>query len=170
MTNWKEQRLIDIMFNIAFTSAQYMQGKTNEDIALWVAKNLRERGFDTVQMGSSWGVLKEVPENTREMTDEQLGEFFIRTMFSSIDSYSLGRKLRHIQNEKDDLVLSQLNYLIHQIENDLESPVSLDPPGSEADQRNEIRLKIRGYVQKIQSKIIGDTDWSLQIFDANKPD
>lgn len=52
-----EQQLIDIMFEIAITSAQLMHGRTNQEIAEWVSLNLKECGFPTLPIGSSWGVL-----------------------------------------------------------------------------------------------------------------
>ena len=52
-----EQKLVDICFAIAF-SANSMQRKSNEEIARWVAEQLRECGFDTTPVSSSWGVLK----------------------------------------------------------------------------------------------------------------
>ena len=54
----KEQQLVDIMYQIAMTSAQYLHGKSNEEIAEWVSKQLRDCGFDTEPCGASWGVLK----------------------------------------------------------------------------------------------------------------
>ena len=54
----KEQQLVDIMYQIAMTSAQYLHGKSNEEIAEWVSKQLRDCGFDTEPRGASWGVLK----------------------------------------------------------------------------------------------------------------
>lgn len=54
----KEQDLIDIMFQVALVSAEYMHGKSREEIAAWVAKQLRECGYDTEPIGASWGLLK----------------------------------------------------------------------------------------------------------------
>ena len=54
----KEQQLVDIMFQVALMCAERMHGKTNEEIAKWVAHQLRECGFDTYACGASWGVLK----------------------------------------------------------------------------------------------------------------
>jgi len=54
----KEQQLIDIMFQVALMCAERMHGKSNEEIAEWVAHQLRECGFDTEPCGASWGVLK----------------------------------------------------------------------------------------------------------------
>lgn len=53
-----EQDLIDIMFQVALVSAEYMHGKSREEIAAWVAKQLRECGYDTEPIGASWGLLK----------------------------------------------------------------------------------------------------------------
>lgn len=54
----REQKLVDIVFQVAIVAAQYLHGKTNEEIAEWTAKQLRECGFDTAPAGASWGVLK----------------------------------------------------------------------------------------------------------------
>jgi hypothetical protein len=54
----KEQQLIDIMYQIAMTSAQYLHGKSNEEIAEWVSIQLGNCGFDTEPCCASWGVLK----------------------------------------------------------------------------------------------------------------
>ena len=35
-----------------------MRYHTKEQLAEWIARNLRDLGFDTQPMGSSWGVLK----------------------------------------------------------------------------------------------------------------
>ncbi len=53
-----DQKLIDITFEIALVAANYLHGKTNEEIAEWVAKQLRDCGFDTEPRGASWGILK----------------------------------------------------------------------------------------------------------------
>ena len=67
MTRSNEQKLIDIMFQIAQHSAiywssgpqeKYYSDKREEHMA-WVAEQLRECGFDTQPIGSSWGSLKE---------------------------------------------------------------------------------------------------------------
>jgi hypothetical protein len=58
MSDSREQTLVDIMFQIAMVSAEHMHGKSSEEIATWVADQLRQCGFDTVPVGASWGVLK----------------------------------------------------------------------------------------------------------------
>lgn len=59
-TRSNEQKLINIMFQIGLTihNSEWFQGKTNEEVAEWIASQLRECGFDTQPMGCSWGVLK----------------------------------------------------------------------------------------------------------------
>lgn len=52
-----EQKLIDIMYQVAFTTASHMHNKSNEEIAKWVSKQLSDCGFKTEPRGSSWGVL-----------------------------------------------------------------------------------------------------------------
>jgi hypothetical protein len=58
MTHTREQQLIDIMMQVAFACAEHHNGKSNEEIATWVADQLRKCGFDTQPMGASWAVLK----------------------------------------------------------------------------------------------------------------
>ena len=58
MMQMNDQKLIDITFEIALVAANYLHGKTNEEIAEWVAKQLRDCGFDTEPRGASWGILK----------------------------------------------------------------------------------------------------------------
>ena len=55
----REQKLIDIMFEIAFISAKYNHGKNNRDIAKWIKKQLKDCGFEGKSIGSSWFVLDE---------------------------------------------------------------------------------------------------------------
>lgn len=65
----REQKLIDIMFEIAQFS--YLRDRSNSDEISsyynedgrqehmeWVAEQLRSCGFDTQPLGMSWGVLK----------------------------------------------------------------------------------------------------------------
>jgi len=56
----REQKLVDICFQVAM----FVQDKrfnfhkmSQEELAEWVAKQLRECGFPTRPMGCSWGVL-----------------------------------------------------------------------------------------------------------------
>ena len=55
-----EQKLIDITFQLAMVMREKrgMRHMTKEQLAAWVARNLRDCGFDTQPLGSSWGVLK----------------------------------------------------------------------------------------------------------------
>lgn len=57
----REQKLINICFELVMTARDWndFQFKSYEDLAEWVAKNLRGCGFDTEPCGSSWGVLKQ---------------------------------------------------------------------------------------------------------------
>jgi hypothetical protein len=64
----REQKLIDIMFEVAQASyhwnrdkdgiTRYLNEGERENHMEWVAEQLRLCGFDTQQMGMSWGVLK----------------------------------------------------------------------------------------------------------------
>jgi hypothetical protein len=58
MATKREQELVDIAFQLAMVAAEHMHGKSNEEIAEWVAHNLRECGYDTTPVGASWGYLK----------------------------------------------------------------------------------------------------------------
>lgn len=57
----REQKLVDICFEIALTVKSYngFKDKTNQEMAGWVAKQLEVAGFPTEPCGSSWGVLIE---------------------------------------------------------------------------------------------------------------
>ena len=51
------QKLIDIIFETnSFSKEIYFDSITSH--MYWVAKQLRDHGFDTEPIGSSWGVLK----------------------------------------------------------------------------------------------------------------
>ena len=54
-----EQKLIDICFEIGLTikSTDKLKAMTHHELAEWIAKQLRECGYDTKPSGSSWGVL-----------------------------------------------------------------------------------------------------------------
>ena len=56
-----EQKLIDIIFQIALTihNHSYFQNKNNEEVCEQIRDQLKKCGFETVPIGSSWGVLKE---------------------------------------------------------------------------------------------------------------
>lgn len=54
----REQKLVDIMFEIAIMAAERMHGEDKEAIAHWVANALRDAGINTHPQGSSWGVLE----------------------------------------------------------------------------------------------------------------
>lgn len=41
----REQKLVDMMYEIAMCSAEYMHGKTAEEIAAWVTRQLDGQGF-----------------------------------------------------------------------------------------------------------------------------
>ena len=58
--DYRIQSLINICFQVAITvnTEEFFCQRSNEDIAKWVADQLRQCGFDTKPCGSSWGVLK----------------------------------------------------------------------------------------------------------------
>jgi hypothetical protein len=55
-----EQKLIDLCFSLTLTASAWesIHKSSNEEIAKWVANNLRLCGFPTEPCGMSWGVLK----------------------------------------------------------------------------------------------------------------
>lgn len=63
----REQQLIDICFSVGLMlhdpcsreedKSSYFKGKSNEEVAEWIASQLEACGFPTKPMGSSWGVL-----------------------------------------------------------------------------------------------------------------
>lgn len=67
MDRSSEQKLVDMCFEFAIMAKSYMKGKTNEQVAAWVAHNLKECGFPTVPMGMSWGVLE---SHRKKIVDE----------------------------------------------------------------------------------------------------
>lgn len=66
-----EQKLIDIMFQIAFAAAEHMHGRSMEEIAAWVADQLRQCGFPTTPVGSSWGYLDKEYWNAQRATNSR---------------------------------------------------------------------------------------------------
>jgi len=58
----QQQKLVDLMFEVAMASANYMHGRTNEEIAEFVRKVLSDSEFPTTAIGASWGVLDKVAE------------------------------------------------------------------------------------------------------------
>ena len=55
------QKLADITFQIGIVASQYMHGKTTEEVATWIAHQLRECGFPNEPVGSCWGYLTGLP-------------------------------------------------------------------------------------------------------------
>lgn len=56
-----KQELVDICFSLVSTAldhADYWKDKPIEDRMSWVAKQLKECGFDTFKCGASWGTLR----------------------------------------------------------------------------------------------------------------
>lgn len=55
-----EQKLIDLTFEIAITMQMHRKAfkkKSREEVAAWVADQLKKCGYPTVPCGMSWGVL-----------------------------------------------------------------------------------------------------------------
>lgn len=50
------------MFEIALMihNYPYFQDKNNEEVCEWIRSQLKQCGFETIPLGSSWGVLKEI--------------------------------------------------------------------------------------------------------------
>lgn len=62
MSRIKEQKLIDICFEIAMTihsNPDFVNQTTQEQLAEWVRRQLEICGFKTIPIGASWGVLDE---------------------------------------------------------------------------------------------------------------
>ena len=56
-----EQKIVDLCFEIALTMADnssFFKEKNHEEIAGWVADQLKKNGFPTKPIGMSWGVLQ----------------------------------------------------------------------------------------------------------------
>ena len=55
----EKQQLIDICFQIGLVikDSKVLQGMSNEKVAQWIAQQLKECGFETQPVGSSWGIL-----------------------------------------------------------------------------------------------------------------
>ena len=59
MSTEREQKLVDICFQIAATTRDHVSFFENHpDHMSWVADQLRQCGFDTEPCGMSWGILK----------------------------------------------------------------------------------------------------------------
>lgn len=63
MVKSNEQKLVDIMYQVAFATRdeknkKFFKNKSREEIADWVSKTLTECGFPVSPCGSSWGVLQ----------------------------------------------------------------------------------------------------------------
>lgn len=57
----EKQKLIDIIFQVGLfiSDTKYnLYKKSNNEKAEWIAKQLRDCGFDIEPCGASWGVLK----------------------------------------------------------------------------------------------------------------
>lgn len=56
-----EQKLIDIMFDVAMTMHQnpWFIDKSQEEVAEWLRGQLKACGFETEPCGASWGILKQ---------------------------------------------------------------------------------------------------------------
>lgn len=58
----QNQKLVDICFELVSSLSYnpiWISTVSHEDTMVWVAKQLRECGFDTRPVGLSWGVLKD---------------------------------------------------------------------------------------------------------------
>ncbi len=58
----REQKLVDVCFEIGLTVAdnsEFFKQKSKEDIAQWIANQLKKCDFPTTPMGMSWGVLSD---------------------------------------------------------------------------------------------------------------
>ena len=61
MDNTREQKLVDVTFAVALLmkkNARKFEKQSDIEVAEWVAKQLKDNGFATDPVGSSFGVLK----------------------------------------------------------------------------------------------------------------
>ena len=58
----QEQKLINIMFEIGLMihNHPYFKDKNNEEICSWIRNQLKQCGFYTKPLGSSWGILYDI--------------------------------------------------------------------------------------------------------------
>ena len=57
-----EQKLVDLCFSMAMTlhmNQHWLEMQSRDELAEWVAKQLKDGGFPTKPCGISWGVLIE---------------------------------------------------------------------------------------------------------------
>ena len=76
MSNEREQKLVDICFAVGLMIHYHdsFEGKTQEEVAEWITKQLRDSGFPTVPCGASWGVLNtSCHENLNPCSEVSLG-------------------------------------------------------------------------------------------------
>ena len=58
MSKEREQKLIDILFEVAMTlNSSTFPDMTREELAEWIRRQLKGCGFPTTPIGSSWGIL-----------------------------------------------------------------------------------------------------------------
>jgi|GEM_PF-2322145 len=61
-----QQDLVDIVFAVGLAvhddKTFHLQGKTREEVAAWIARQLDGCGFHTEPCGMSWGVLCDAPQ------------------------------------------------------------------------------------------------------------
>jgi hypothetical protein len=87
----ESQRLVDVVFGVAVHLHMYRNhfvGKSVDEIADWVAKQLDFSGFPTIPMGSSWGTL--VSAETRK---EFLESSQVKVSASTLSTQEIKRQL-----------------------------------------------------------------------------
>lgn len=59
MATAREQKLVDIMFSVGLLLHQERSFRkmSTQEVAEWIARQLKLMGFDTTPVGCSWGVL-----------------------------------------------------------------------------------------------------------------
>lgn len=68
MRESREQKLIDLCFAVGMhlhIGRKHWNGKSREDVADWIADQLKSCGFPTKPVGMSWGVLERESEDSR---------------------------------------------------------------------------------------------------------
>lgn len=59
MKTEREQKLVDLCFSLVYPQWNHMHPMKPEELMSWVADQLKQNGFPTTPVGSSWGVLEE---------------------------------------------------------------------------------------------------------------
>ena len=70
MSYQRENKLIDMMYQMAFALRDRPMTGDNEEVAAWVTQRLKNCGFDVEPRGVCWGVLTTGKPTARELLDQ----------------------------------------------------------------------------------------------------